>query len=269
MRSSAALLILIAGLLRSTSVAVTESDPFNNGEDFTRPVNRFDTRFQFRTLPDSTSSGKLFEERHAETMTFRTDFVLFHKPDQLALRFDLPMEWNNKPTRQNPMGGTRFGVGDLLAQAAYLHTFNERWAAGIGMQMLLPTATEEGTGNGKWQLAPTLGVRVALPEISTGSYFGLIAREFVSVGGRTNRADINYLQLEPQLNVALPGQWFLNSSPKLRYNFENQKWFVPIDLMVGKKFGTRWVASAEYQYGVVRDDDRYHQWLEARVGYFF
>jgi len=39
--------------------------------------------------------------------------------------------------------------------------------------------------------------------------------------------------------------------------------------MVGKKFGPHWIASLEYQYGLVRDDYRYKHWVECRIGYFF
>jgi hypothetical protein len=39
--------------------------------------------------------------------------------------------------------------------------------------------------------------------------------------------------------------------------------------MIGRKFGLHWIASLEYQYGLVRDEDSYNQWLEARVGYLF
>ena len=136
--------------------------------------------------------------------------------------------------------------------------------------MILPTATGLAFGNGKWQLAPSIGARAELPEISPGSYVGLAVREFVSVAGPSSRSNINYLSFEPALNIALPDQWFLNSNPKLRFNLETNKWFVPLEsLMAGRKFGPRWVASIEYQYGLVRDDARYNQWVEARVGYFF
>jgi len=264
-------LLLAMGLLNGVSSAAdsAEDQLLNNGEDFTKPINRFDMRFQYETLPNTSYSGGLFENQHQETMTFRTDLVFFSKPDQLALRFDLPIEWNKKPTFANPNGSTRFGLGDILAQAAYVHTFDSRWAGGIGLQMLLPTATSDAFGNGKWQLAPTIGVRAELPEISKGSYAGLILRQFVSVAGSSNRSSINYSQLEPQLNIDLPNQWFLITSPKIRYNEESSKWFVPLDLMVGKKFGLHWLVSVEYQYGLVRDDPHYDQWVEARVGYFF
>ena len=112
-------------------------------------------------------------------------------------------------------------------------------------------------------------VRAELPEISPGSNVGLIVRQFVSVAGESSRSNINKLGLEPFLNIGLPKQWFLNSSPKMTYDLYSKEWFVPLDLMVGKKFGRRWVASLEYQYGLVGSSANYKYWLEARVGHFF
>jgi hypothetical protein len=179
------------------------------------------------------------------------------------------LEWSNKPNDQNPEGDTEFGMGDFLAQAIYVHEFDKRWAGGIGLRTILPTATGEAFGDGKWQLVPTVGVRASISEISEGSYLGLIVRQFSSVGGQSSRSDISYLQFEPQFNWALPDQWFLNFSPETKFNLMISEWFVPLDIMVGRRFGLNWIASLEYQYGLVRNDDSYKQWLEARIGYFF
>ena len=40
-------------------------------------------------------------------------------------------------------------------------------------------------------------------------------------------------------------------------NLLTDEWFVPLDIMVGRRFGLHWIASLEYQYGLVRDDDSY------------
>jgi hypothetical protein len=266
---SVALAMSLMGVICQAAAPAEEDQLLNNGEDLTKPINRFDTRFQYETLPDTTQSGRLFDNRHVETMTFRTDLVFFPKPNQFALRVDLPMEWSTKPTNDNTNGLNRFGLGDLLVQALYVRTFDSRWAAAVGLQTLFPTATGLAFGNGKYQLAPSAGARANLPEISAGSYVGLAVREFVSVAGSSTRSNINYLSFEPALNIALPDQWFLNSNPKLRYDLTTKSWFVPLDLMVGKKFGLHWIASVEYQYGLVRDDPKFNQWVEARVGYFF
>jgi hypothetical protein len=245
-------------------------DAVNFGEDITDPLNRFDLRWQIRTLPDATAeSGQVLDDRQAETLTLRSDLLFFPKPNQLALRVDLPLMWSNKPSSDNPRGQTEFGLSDLLLQAAYLRTIDARWAGAIGLRMIFPTATGEAFGTGKWQLVPTIAVRAELPEVSRGSNVGLIVRQFVSAAGDSSRSNINKLGLEPFLNIGLPKQWFLNSSPKMTYDLYTEKWFVPLDLMVGKKFGTRWVTSLEYQYGLVGSSDNYKYWLEARVGHFF
>lgn len=246
-----------------------DEKPVNSGEDLTAPLDRFDLRMQFETLPDQKRKGEVFDDLSTETITLRTDLLLFAKPDQLALRFDLPLEWSNKPNDQNPAGDTEFGMGDFLAQAIYVREIDKRWAAGAGLRAILPTATGEAFGDGKWQLVPTVGVRASIPEISEGSYLGLIVRQFSSIGGQSSRSDISYFQFEPQFNWALPDRWFLNFSPELKFNLMTSDWFVPLDIMVGRKFGLHWIASLEYQYGLVREDDSYNQWLEARIGYFF
>ncbi|MGB8476349.1 MAG: hypothetical protein WCE61_19885 [Candidatus Acidiferrum sp.] len=248
----------------------TTEELADNGEDITNPLNRFDLRLQVKTLPDATaSSGQILDDRHAETLTLRSDLLLFPKPNQLALRFDLPLIWSNKSGSDNPNGLTKFGLGDFLAQAIYVRTLDPRWAGAIGMRTVVPTATSDAFGSDKLQLVPTVAVRAQLPEISSGSNVGVIARQFVSVAGDSSRSNINKFGLEPFLNIGLPEQWFVNSSPKMTYNLYTDKWFVPLDLMVGRKFGTRWVASLEYQYGLVGSSDNYKQWLELRVGHFF
>jgi hypothetical protein len=248
----------------------TTEDAVNFGEDITDPLNRFDVRWQIRSLPDATAqSGQVLDDRRAETLTLRSDLLFFPKPNRLALRIDLPLMWSNKPESENPGGQTEFGLSDLLMQALYVRTIDARWAGAIGLRMIFPTATGEAFGTGKLQLVPTIAVRAELPEISRGSNVGLIVRQFVSVAGDSSRSNINKLGLEPFLNVGLPKQWFVNSSPKMTYDLYTEKWFVPLDVMVGKRFGTRWVTSLEYQYGLVGSSDNYKYWLEARVGYFF
>ena len=252
------------------SVAATaEDDLLNTGEDITRPLNRFDVRLQAKSLPDVTESGQNFDNIHAETLTLRTDWVLSSKPDQLALRFDLPWVWSNKPNPKNTNGATQSDLGDLLSQAIYVHTFNGRWAAGTGMQVIAPTATNQNCGAGKWQLAPTVGVRASLPEITDGSYVGVVARQFASVAGDTSRGNVNYTSIQPQLNLQFPDVWFINISPNIRCENDTGKWFVPLDLMLGKKFGKHCVASLEYQYGLITAYKQYIDWVEFRLGYFF
>jgi hypothetical protein len=103
--------------------------------------DRFDVRLQYETLPDMGKFHEEFDNRYQETLTLWTDLVLFQKPDQIGLRVDLPIVWNNNLNTENRLGKTQSGFGDLLFQSIYAHTFNDHWAAGIGTRWMFPTAT--------------------------------------------------------------------------------------------------------------------------------
>jgi hypothetical protein len=62
------------------------------------------------------------------------------------------------------------------------------------------------------------------------------------------------------------------ASENIEVNFaDNDKLFVPFDLMVGKKFGERVVVSLEYSRELFHDNDfEPYEWqLEGRIGYYF
>ena len=256
-------------LLGMATASTANAEPTGSGEDITNPENRFDIRMQFKSLPDASNGGRTFDDLSDETLTFRTDFLWGENPDQFALRVDLPFVWSNKPTDDNPDGSTESGTGDLLLQGMFVRTIDSRWAVAAGLQTILPTATGDAFGKGKWQLLPSFAFRADLPEIREGSYTGLIVRYDGSVAGDSSRSNINDMIFEPQLDIALPQRWFVNFSPKIRFDIQTADWFVPLDVMVGKRIGSRWIASLEYQYGLVRQLDSYNKWLEARLGYFF
>jgi len=272
------LLIALGCILQgfSATAAETASDDLttallNNGEDITNPVNQAQVRLQAKTLPDATEDHRTYTNVNSETVTLRSDWVLFSKPDQLALRIDVPWVWSNKPGSTNKYGSTQSDVGDMLMQAVYVRTFDSRWAAAAGAQFIIPTASNDACGAGKWQIAPTVGVRASLPEISAGSFLGVALRQFISVAGdgNTSRSNVAYTSIQPNLNIALPDQWFLNSNPNIKCSSSTGKWFVPLDLMVGKKFGVHWIVSVECQYRLIAGYPQYNEWIEARLGYFF
>jgi hypothetical protein len=264
--------VLLPTLLVCVSRAAAQApavEVSNPGDDFTYPINRFSVRNQLTDYPDSVTSGGVLDNRFRYSETLRADLVVFKKPNQLQLRFDLPLAWANRPTQENPDGHTQFGSGDILAQAVYVHAFNARWAAAVGLRAYLPTATQLNLGAGKWQLGPIISIRAALPELSRGSYVSVSVRESFTVAGDPARATVRYFVVRPSLNIGLPSGWFLNSTPVIRYNRIAHAWFVPVDFIVGRKFARRWIASFEYSYGWVRDDFRYKHYADFQIGYLF
>lgn len=105
---------------KDTALRGAEGEPENNGEDATKPLDRFDLRFQVKTQPDSPEPGRVFEDRRNKTLTVRSDLKFVSEPDLISTRVDLPLVWSKKPKSGNPSGVSESGLGDLLLEAAYM-----------------------------------------------------------------------------------------------------------------------------------------------------
>src|SRR5262245_15011620 len=117
-----------------------------NGDDATRPLNLLQLRYTYKTAPGTTRSVT------THTITLRADRRIDLKPDwQLAFRTDLPALSTNPITSDNPEGHFRDGMGDAEFQAALIHDFNERWAAGFGDKLIAPTGNDR-LARRKWQV---------------------------------------------------------------------------------------------------------------------
>ncbi len=239
----------------------------SNGQDFTRPQNLLQLRYEYRTTPGTT------REVTSDIVTLRADKKLDLTPRwQLALRSDLPMLAKDPITSDNPDGHFLYGLGDADLQAALIYTFNARWAGGFGDRLIVPIGTDS-LGSGKWQLMPIAGIREKLPEISADSYFAFLVRYDVSVAGDPTRKNISNLQLAPMLNLDLPDRWFITfyPSPDIRINFgdpvtgQTGRLFLPFDVLVGRKLTSDWVASLEVSVPMINDYPVYNFKSEARL----
>jgi hypothetical protein len=250
--------------LISPVLAQETKEPANTGQDITNPVTRIDLRAGYQRTPTHRDSG---------TFILRAD-----KPYdlgdgwKLGLRFDAPFVLSNVPSPDNPIGGTRLGMGDLLGQAILIKAIDKRNAFGFGAQIILPSASEDQFGGGKYRLVPTLGYRYGLPEISPGSFFVGAVRYDFDIAGPGNRKHVRSLQFGPTLNIALPEQTFVTFFPStdIRYDFIAKSWFVPFNLQFGKLWGKSVVTSVEFAVPIYKGTaPLYNYRAEARLGVFF
>ena len=248
---------------------------FNNGEDITRPRTLFQVRERYQRLPDAKGL-----EPEKWTTTLRADlWAGLGDGWKLYGRIDEPLVASDDVTSSfNPNGHGRFGQGDLLTEIAIIAPPPDaRLGYGLGVRAVWPTAGLNETGDGKYQIGPVVGVRLSLPEISPGSFFLPQVIYLNSVASRNEnkgRADINQLNIQPKLNVALPDDWFATAfaSENIQINYgDDGKVFVPFDLMVGRKLFDKLVASLEYSQQLIHGKDfEPYQWqIEGRLGYYF
>jgi len=129
---------------------------------------------------------------------------------------------------------SQFGLGDTVQSVFFspAHSTGVIW--GVGPAFLLPTATEETLGSGKWGAGPT---GVAL--VQNGPWtLGALANHIWSFAGQSDREDVNQTYVQPFVNYTTPRatSFFLNTEST--YNWEADEWSVPINFGVNQLFKT-------------------------------
>jgi hypothetical protein len=233
----------------------------NNGQDFTRPQNLFQLRYEYRTAPGSGSVPGTLRTVTTDSVILRADLKFDIAPQwTLALRGDLPFVDRNPITADNPLGEFVDGLGDADAQAALIKTLNARWAAGAAVRVIAPTGSPDLT-SGRWQALPIVGARYMLPELGPDSYLTGLVRYDVSFAGDPSKRNISNLQLAPTLNIDLPKRWFVTfyPNPDIRVNFgdpitgQTGRLFLPFDFMVGRTVMKDITVSLEIGVPMIRD----------------
>lgn len=160
---------------------------------------------------------------------------------QPVVPFDLSQDWNLISRTILPVAWqhdvvpdeTQFGLGDTVQSLFFSPKAPTRGVIwGIGPVALLPTATDDALGSGKFGLGPT---GVAL--VQNGPWtFGALANHIWSVAGEGSRAEVNATFVQPFVNYTTPGatSFFLNT--ETTYDWSSEQWAVPINAGVNQLF---------------------------------
>jgi hypothetical protein len=249
----------------------------NNGQDFTRPQDLIQLRYEFRTAPGTGSEPGTIRTVTTDTAVLRSDLKVNLAPQwELALRGDLPFTGKNPIAADNPTGEFVDGLGDADVQAALIKTIDARWAAGAGVRVVAPTGAPDLT-SGKWQALPIIGARYMLPELSQGSFFTGLIRYDVSFAGDPTKRNISNLQFAPTLNVNLPDRWFVTfyPDPDIRINYgdpvagQTGRLFVPMDVLFGRDLTKTVTVSLEIGVPIIKDYPVYDFKTVARLNVKF
>ncbi len=261
----------------SQQSANTTDTTENNGQDFTRPETLLQLRYLYQTKPGTGAAQGTTRDVTSDNVILRADHQFALAPQwKIALRTDLPFDTKNPISNDNPTGNYLHGLGDADFQAAILHDFDARWAAGVGARLIAPTGDDNLT-SGKWQAMPMAGFRYMLPEVSSGSYFIALARYDVSFAGDPTKRNISNLQLAPEFNIALPNHWFFTfyPNPDIRINYgdaitgQTGRLFLPLDVMLGRNLTKNIVASIEVSVPIIKDYPVYNFKTEAQFNLKF
>jgi hypothetical protein len=124
-----------------------------------------------------------------------------------------------------------------LGDTQFLDLFcatGDSWEVGIGPMAIFPTAihSSKGTGQGKWQLGPALGVLVEFHQ----TQIGILAQNPISFAGRSQRPSQNYLLFQPFFYQHLGDGWFLHANPQWTLDWLHHIYAIPLNFGGGKIF---------------------------------
>jgi len=128
--------------------------------------------------------------------------------------------------------GTITGLGDVrFVDIAVIDT-GHRLLFGLGPTFVFPTATDQATGQGKWQAGPA----VAVAFTPRKWLLGVLAQNPISFAGDATRPAANALILQPFITYQLGNGWFLRSEPQMVFDWETDKQILPLEAGFGRVF---------------------------------
>lgn len=141
---------------------------------------------------------------------------------------------NYVPLLTKDSGGS-LGVGDVLPTFFLTPAHIRRFIWGVGPTLLIPTATDDALGSGRWGLGPSFAL---LSEPAWGSV-GVLVQNIWSLPGNNKRSSVNQMQLQPMFSYNLSQEWYLTTSPTIIAEWtqdSSERWLVPIGGGAGKTF---------------------------------
>ena len=141
----------------------------------------------------------------------------------------VPIVWQNDIAGPS---GDQFGLGDTT-QSLFFSPKKPTSSGiiwGVGPVFLLPTATDDLLGGGKWGAGPTA---VALKQSGPWTY-GALANHIWSLAGDDDRQDVNSTFLQPFISYTTKNAWTFALNTESTYDWQAEQWSVPINFTVAK-----------------------------------
>jgi len=189
-------------------------------------------------------------------------------------RVQLPMSYTNESGAGNPGGTYSGGIGNGFIEEIFetgdvAPNFRLRGS----VRVVFPTGKEAPYGDGQYQVAPGAGFGYAMPDLWRGVTLDPYVR--YAYGFSPDPSSVQTIRkwsIYPAATVTLDPQWSLVLYPDnpITYNDRKRSWFVPIDLMVVRKFGGTLEGGIGGAWRIGDSADASFRWLiDARLAVHF
>lgn len=163
-----------------------------------------------------------------------TQYLLYLKP---VIPIELNKSWNLVTRTIIPIShqpneylGRSYvnGIGDITPTFFLTAAHPGKILWGVGPAFVLPTATSTQLGQGKYSLGPAVVV-LSMPD---DWVLGVLIYNVWSIGGESNRANVNQMNLQYFINYNLPHGWYVTSQPTMTANWMiskgSERWVIPL-----------------------------------------
>lgn len=234
MKSSFYIVLLFLFFTYITS-AQEASDVQKAAASATNPL-AFITKLQFQpnyTTKDNGGNQLVMISRIMQpSKTIGLPFIKSKDPSKIytIYRLEAPVVNQSFPSSIGDATGlSDFILIDVIA-------FKQKKALlGIGPALIVPTASSEFLGNGKWS-AGLAGVYMTK---AYGFTLGLLGQQFVSFAGDAQREEQNYMLFQPIVTKIFKKGYFMNFSPIMKFDWKNSAYNIPLGINVGKAFSKK------------------------------
>ena len=125
------------------------------------------------------------------------------------------------------------GLGDLTLLELLSPANSGNWVLGAGPTAIFATATSHFTGQGKWQLGPS----VVVGYLTKQFFIGVFPQQWWSIGGEHGRPDTNQMNLQPIATLFFGEGWSIGYSGNILASWNapsEDVWTVPIGVGLAK-----------------------------------
>lgn len=141
------------------------------------------------------------------TLTLKYDRAF---PGNRGFNVELPLAHFDAPF------GSDTGIGDLNLRYR-LQFPGERWTFITGGEVVVPIASADSLGSGKWQTNVT---GAAVHPLSSQTFVAVVAKQLFSVAGARDRDDIVQGQYRVLLAHSTRGGWWFLADPQLAVDYD-------------------------------------------------
>lgn len=233
-------ILVIAFSISSTSWAEINSDEMNASNNPLTPMAAVN-------FHDYIGSSIFGTDKELNTFYLRAALPNMMGGHPQLTRMTIPYQ-----TTLDSTGEKISGMGDISIFDIFLLSTAEL-QTGVGPLIVLPTASEDETGAGKWQLG---AAAMAIAPKPWGLLGALITYQH-DVAGDEDRATQNIFTLQPFFIYNFPQGYYVRSTGIMFFNWETGDYYIPVGAGLGKvwKFdsGTTMNAFVEPQWTVAHE----------------